>query len=100
MPDPREAALVRLKADELLAVRDGRVRTTRRWQSAMARAASRLFAAGDAGEDLRVPVASALLELYGDSVGEEEIVGMLAVILPIEQDELRPKLSGSSAAQT
>jgi len=95
MPDPSEAALVRLKADGLLAVRDGRVRTTRRWQSAMARAASRLFEAGDAGEDLRVPIASALLELYGDSLGEDEVVGMLAVMMPIEHQELRPKLASA-----
>ena len=69
-----------------LAVREGAVlRTTRKWQRAMARAALRLYEGGDPGEDLRVPIASALLALYGDRMGDED----LAALVVDMADEIR-----------
>jgi hypothetical protein len=83
-----ESAMHRLQADGL-AARDGdSVRTTRKWQSAMARAALRLYEAGDPGHDLRVPIASALLEIYGSNVGDEELASLVEAMLPIEAHAL------------
>jgi hypothetical protein len=82
--------LAALEADGLLR-RDGdRLRTTRRWQSAMARAAFRLVGAGIDGDDLRVPVAAALVELYGVDAPEERIADLVEAMLPIEERELDP----------
>lgn len=78
------ALLHRIEQDGL-AVREGGVfRTTRKWQRAMARAALHLYEGGDPGEDLRVPIASALLELYGDRVEDEELAALVEAMLPIE----------------
>ena len=57
---PEDALLRRLEADGIVRFEpSGRPRTTRKWQSAMARAAFHLYGAGDDGLDLRVPVAPA-----------------------------------------
>lgn len=56
----------------------------------MARAALRLVGAGIDGDDLRVPVASALVELYGIDAPEEHIAELVEAILPIEERELDP----------
>jgi hypothetical protein len=78
------APLQRVEQDGL-AVREGGVlRTTRKWQRAMARAALHLYEGGDPGADLRVPIASALLELYGDRVEDEELAALVETMLPIE----------------
>ena len=54
----------------------------------MARAALQLQAAArDEDFDLRVPVVTALVELYG-AAPDDELVGLLAVMLPIEAAEL------------
>jgi hypothetical protein len=83
-----ESALDRLQADGL-AARDGDVlRTTRKWQSAMARAALRLYDAGDPGHDLRVPIVSALLEIYGPCVNDEELAALVEAMLPVEAHAL------------
>ncbi len=50
----------------------------------MARAALRLQRLGDPATDLRVPVAAALLERYGDAVGDDELADLVAAMLPIE----------------
>ena len=84
------AALERLAADELIRETEGRWRTTRRWQAAMMRAARRLSDEGDRGDDLRVAVAAALLELYGDALDDSEVSRLVVAILPIEQRELAP----------
>ena len=92
-PAPRvdAASLERMEADGLLR-RDGEVlRTTRRWQAAMARAAVRLLHHGDAGDDLRVPIASALIELYGDDVNDDDVTRMVEAVLPIEAREIEPQ---------
>jgi hypothetical protein len=84
--DEHEQALRRLEADGLLArAGDGDVlATTRKWQGAMARAALRLYGAGDPGHDFRVPIASALLEIYESQVADEELAAMVEAMLPIE----------------
>jgi hypothetical protein len=87
-PNNPESALRRLQADGL-AARDGDVlRTTRKWQSAMAPAALRLYEAGDPGHDLRVPIVSALLEIYGACVDDEELAALAHAILPVEAHSL------------
>ncbi len=92
MPDDEEA-LSRLEADGLLR-RDerGDRRTTRRWQSAMARAAVRLLSqAPDGGDDLRVPVAAALVEIYGAAAPDDELARMVMAMVTIEARELDPR---------
>jgi hypothetical protein len=84
--------LVALEADGLLRREGDRFRTTRRWQSAMARAAFRLVGAGIDGDDLRVPVAAALVEIYGIDASEEHIAELVEAMLPIEERELDPVL--------
>ena len=89
MPHPTDQlarALSRLEADGLLAREgDGEVlRTTRRWQGAMARAALRLYHAGDPGHDLRVPIAAVLVEIYQSQVPDEDLAAMVEAVLPIE----------------
>jgi hypothetical protein len=86
------APLAVLEADGLLRREGDRFRTTRRWQSAMARAAFRLVGAGVDGDDLRVPVASALVEIYGIDEPEERIATLVEVMLPIEERELDPTI--------
>jgi len=78
------APVNRLERDGLAAREGDVLRTTRKWQRAMARAALHLYEAGDPGEDLRVPIVSALLELYGDRVEDEELAGLVEAMLPIE----------------
>jgi hypothetical protein len=80
----------RLVADGLLRRDDAVLRTTRRWQAAMARAALRLLDAGAVDTDLRIPIASALLELYGDTLDNQAIVDLVGVMLPVEIAELSP----------
>lgn len=87
---PASETILSLEADGLLRREGDRLRTTRRWQSAMARAAFRLVGSGVDGDDLRVPVASALVELYGNERTEEELADLVEAILPIEQRELDP----------
>jgi len=87
VPDHDDLA-EKLIADGLLRHDPAALRTTRRWQGAMARAALRLVRAGDDGDDLRVPIASALLEIYGDALDDDALTAAIAVILPVELAEL------------
>lgn len=82
---------------DLQAVRSdgGSLRTTRRFQAAMARAAAELAREGDDRFDLRIPVAAALLALHaasGSSEGgppsDELLASLVALVLPIEAREL------------
>ena len=50
----------------------------------MARAALRLYHAGDPGHDLRVPIAAALVEVYASSVPDEELAALVEAMLPLE----------------
>ena len=87
-----DAMTERLVADGLLRREQSVLRTTHRWQAAMARAALRLLDAGAVDTDLRIPIASALLDLYGDELDNEQIVDLVAVMLPVEIAELSPPL--------
>jgi hypothetical protein len=59
-------------------------RTSRRFQRAMARAAAALYEAGDPGDDLRVPITLALLEVYEDKLHDEILAELVETMLPIE----------------
>jgi hypothetical protein len=83
-PQGVATALTRIEADGLVARVEGVLRTTRKWQGAMARAALQLYERGDPGDDLRVPIASALLALYGDRTQDEELAALVEAMLPIE----------------
>jgi len=85
MPDT-SAWQATFEADGL--VRRGRegVRTTRRWQTAMARAVVRLQE--NSGDDLRVPIASALLDVYGAAMADDSLLEAIRAMLPIEISEL------------
>ena len=91
MPD-HLAVLARFEADGLLRREGNEYRTTRRWQTAMARAAFHLYGAGDPGDDLRTPIAYALLELYGNELSDDEIATYVAVMAPVEAAELDPEI--------
>lgn len=90
--EPSDAAggLPRLEADGLLRLEEGRYRTTRRFQAAMARAALCLYHAGEGSADLRLPIAHALVELYGDALGDADVAELVEAMLPIERAELAP----------
>jgi hypothetical protein len=76
-----------LESDDLIS-RDGdRVRTTARWQAAMTRAALRLQRSGAPWRDLRLPIASALLERYPEAT-DEELAALIEAMLPVEEAEL------------
>ena len=83
-------ALASLERDGLLRRESDRYRTTRKWQSAMIRASAKLYAAGDPGEDMRVPIATALVEIYGETVPEEALARYVEALLPVEDAELHP----------
>jgi hypothetical protein len=101
MPDPDSASLVRLEADGLISLESGEARTTRRFQAAMARAASQLLALGTDCTDLRIPIAFALVAFYGvhdSSLGDAEIGNLVEALLPIELAELDPRARLARAA--
>ena len=91
---PELDVLAELEADGLLERGANGVRTTRRWQAAMARAASRLHSSGAPWMDLRLPVVAALVELA--RVDDEKLVRFAAVMLSVEAGELT---RGSRSAQ-
>ncbi len=84
----REQMLTRLLADGFVVRTPSGLRATRRWQAAMARASLRLLRAGEDGDDLRVPIAAALIELYGGELDDTAIAATIAIMLPIVQAEL------------
>ena len=75
--------LARLQTDGLITPDGGSLHTTKRWQGAMARAALRLYAARDPGQDLRVPVVHAMLEFYPEAP-DEELAALVEAMLPVE----------------
>jgi hypothetical protein len=75
----------------------GALRTTPRWQAAVMRAAARLMASGDQGEDVRLPILGALVELVPEA-SDAEVAAMAAVVLPVEAVEAgagMPRAAGS-----
>jgi hypothetical protein len=83
--------LLRLQTDGLITPGGDSLHTTKRWQGAMARAALRLYAARDPGQDLRVPVAHAMLEFYPEAP-DEELAALVEAILPVELAALRGRI--------
>lgn len=90
MPERLDDLLAELASRGLLRTVDGRPRTTARWQAAMSRAALRLMSLGDPGDDLRLPITVALLDVYGDSLSAEGLARRVEALLPIEARELDP----------
>ncbi len=84
-----DGALRRLEEDDLVRKDESRYRTTRRWQSAMARAALRLMREGASDHDLRLPVASALVELHPE-LSDHDLATLVEAMMPIEVAELAP----------
>jgi hypothetical protein len=82
-------ALSRLLDDGFLRREGDRLRTTARWQAAMARAASALLRSGAPSTDLRLPIAAALVAHYGD-LADDDVATMVEAVLPIEERELAP----------
>jgi hypothetical protein len=76
--------LARLEADGLIRPGAEGARTTARWQAAMARAALRLYQTGAPWQDLRLPIAAALLEIYG-ALPDDAIANLVDTMLPLEQ---------------
>ena len=54
----------------------------------MARAAVKLYEANDPGEDLRVPIALAIVEAYAGTVEDEVLAQLVEAMLPIESSSL------------
>jgi hypothetical protein len=93
MRDPAERLL-----DDGLIRRDGeRLRTTPRWQAAMARAAFGLQRAQAPWQDLRLPIAAALLERY-PSATDEELAALVEAMLPVEEAELAAVFGAAEGA--
>jgi hypothetical protein len=92
---PELDAVGRLVSDGLLR-RDGpRLRTTRRWQAGLARAAAALQRADAPWRDLRLPLAAALAAWYPEA-GDEELAELVEAALPVEEAELAPALGPPS----
>ncbi len=51
----------------------------------MARAALRLVSAGEKREDLRIPIASALVELYGGDHPTDELADLVEAFLRLDE---------------
>jgi hypothetical protein len=81
-------ALARLESDGFIERTEQIWKTGRRWQQAMARAAVKLYADGDPGDDLRTPIALALIELYGDAIDDDALAAFIEALLPIEMTSL------------
>lgn len=99
MQPTRSDVLGRLAADDLLRREGDTYRTTRRWQAAMARAAVRLYEEGRRGDpsDLRVPIALALVEIYGADTPDDTLAEYVELMLPIEQAEVLPRARDRAA---
>jgi hypothetical protein len=82
-PSPRDDVLGELEAAGLVARTDGRARTTRRWQAALARAAARLQEAGAPWRDLRLPIAAAMLDCFMEAT-DDELVRYVEAMLAVE----------------
>ncbi len=98
MPDPVTPALDRLVSDGFLRREPDRLRTTARWQAALARAAAALQRANAPWIDLRLPIATALDEHYRD-LPAEELAALVEAMLPVEERELAPVLAPRPPAE-
>jgi hypothetical protein len=87
MPEP--APIERLVADGYLLGEGSRLRPTARWQAALARAALLLQRADAPWSDLRLPIAAALAERYGE-LDDDALAALVELMLSVEQAELTP----------
>ncbi len=94
---PEGDLLARLEADGLVRTDEHGIHTTARWQGAMARAALGLYRAGAPWRDLRLPIAAALVELYGD-LPNEEIARYVEALLPVEAAALGGRIDGAGVS--
>ena len=79
----QEQALARLASDGFIERRnESSWKTSRRWQQAMARTAARLYKE-DPGDDLRVPIAHVIIEMY-DGADDDTLIELVEAMLPIE----------------
>ncbi len=92
---PSDDTIAALEAAGLVAREAEGLRTTRRWQAAMARAAIRCYDAGAEWRDLRLPVAAALLELFG-STDDSTLASYVDAMAALESAEFG---GGQPAAQ-
>jgi hypothetical protein len=76
----------RLVGEGLLRAEGDALRSTPRWQAAVMRAAQRLLRQGEKGEDVRVPIAAALLELFPHA-SDAELAAMTLRMAEIEARE-------------
>lgn len=84
----REPALRQLTKDKLIAITSGGPRTTARWQAAVLRAISELMQSSDTAreenQDLRIPFAKALHDLYAGQKSDAELTEMVLLMLEVE----------------
>ncbi len=100
MPDPaltEERALERLVEDGFLRHDDGVLRTTARFQAALARAAYALQRASAPWHDLRLPIAAALAAHYR-SLGDQDLAVIVEAMLSVEERELPPAVKSAVVA--
>jgi len=91
---PEDAAVRRLIEDGFLDHGETGLRTTRRWQGALARAAFALQRAG-APWDLRLPIAAALAD-HDPALSDRELAELVEAMVPVQEAELQ-RLVGSAA---
>ncbi|MDA7089163.1 hypothetical protein PH586_22545 [Pseudomonas sp. SA3-5] len=84
----RERALRQLAKDKLLAITADGPRTTARWQAAVMRVIGELMqdgnSVGEENQDLRIPFAKALNDLYAGQRSEDELTEMVLLMLEVE----------------
>jgi hypothetical protein len=90
-------ALERLIEDGFVRRESTHLRTTARWQAALARAALALQRANAPWQDLRLPIAAALAEHYRE-LPDEEIASLVEAMLPVEEAELAPLFGAAPRA--
>lgn len=93
--DAIAVAVSRLRSAKLLHLEMGSVRPTRRWRAAMARAALQLYAQGDPGHDLRVAIVTALVDVLGKAIPDDELVDLVETMLPLQARDLGVPMKGS-----
>ena len=92
----RQSWLERLSADGFVEASPDGMRLTSRWHAALARAAYRGFTEGSDLDDIRTPIAAALIETYSDQDELALAVG-IGAILPLVVAEMAPRPIRSGA---
>ena len=94
---PEDAAVLQLIEYGFLQLDENGLRTTRRWQAALARAALVLQRAG-APWDLRLPIAAALAEHHPD-LSDRELAELVEAMVPVQAAELQRLICGGTPGQ-